>query len=160
MVARLARLARLASTLTATIFGSTSTSVHDVYSSRDSTTPGRVVFVAIHRSTSAKVAAINRQPLSGTAYLYQMTAASAQNRTPVRTCPCRLLHHHHSPARERHDPRRALNHCRRGPRGSVGPAFCVLRSVRASCFVGFKPRTFSAPHQKTCLTRMRLNFIL
>ena len=46
----------------------------------------------------AKVTAINRQPLSGTAYLYQMTAASAQNRTPVRTCPCRLLHHHHSPA--------------------------------------------------------------
>ena len=61
MVARLARLARLASTLTATIFGSTSTSVHDVYSSRDSTTPGRVAFVAIN---------------------HQTTAASAQNQNP------------------------------------------------------------------------------
>ena len=78
MVARLARLARLASTLTATIFGSTSTSVHDVvYSSHDSIAPGRVVFVAIHRSTSAKVAAINRQPLSGRAYLDQPVAGSS-----------------------------------------------------------------------------------
>ena len=119
MVARLARLARLASTLTATIFGSqggfaaapgrstadtyilagfrafrgfdgrtarfgdtsvqsTSTSAHDdvVYSSHDSIAPGRVVFVAIHRSTSAKVAAINRQPLSGRAYLDQPVAGS------------------------------------------------------------------------------------
>jgi fibronectin type 3 domain-containing protein len=49
-----------------------------VYASLDSTTPGRVVFVAINRSTSAQVTAISGQALSGTAHLYQMTAASAQ----------------------------------------------------------------------------------
>jgi fibronectin type 3 domain-containing protein len=49
-----------------------------VYASLDSTTPGRVVFVAINRSTTAQVTAITGQALSGTAYLYQMTAASAQ----------------------------------------------------------------------------------
>jgi fibronectin type 3 domain-containing protein len=49
-----------------------------VYASQDSNTPGRVVFVAINRSTSAKVTAITGQNLSGTAHLYQMTAASAQ----------------------------------------------------------------------------------
>jgi hypothetical protein len=58
-----------------------------VYASTDSTTPGRVVFVAINRSTSAQVTEITGQPLSGTAYLYQMTAASAQTQstggTPV-----------------------------------------------------------------------------
>jgi fibronectin type 3 domain-containing protein len=64
---------------------STSSSVQDVvvYASQDSTTPGRVVFVAINRSTSAKLTAINGQPLSGTAYLYQITATSAQNQSPV-----------------------------------------------------------------------------
>lgn len=63
----------------------TSSDVQDVvvYASQDSTTPGRVVFVAVNRSTSAKVTAINGQPLSGTAYLYQMTAASAQGQNPV-----------------------------------------------------------------------------
>jgi len=49
-----------------------------VYASTDSTTPGRVVFVAINRSTSAKVVAITGQGVSGTARLYQMTAATAQ----------------------------------------------------------------------------------
>jgi len=49
-----------------------------VYASTDSTTPGRVVFVAINRSTSAKVVAITGQAVSGTAHLYQMTAATAQ----------------------------------------------------------------------------------
>ena len=49
-----------------------------VYASTDSTAPGRVVFVAINRSTSSKVVAITGQALSGTAHLYQMTAASAQ----------------------------------------------------------------------------------
>ena len=49
-----------------------------VYASTDSTTPGRVVFVAINRSTSAKVVAITGQGVSGTAHLYQMTAATAQ----------------------------------------------------------------------------------
>jgi hypothetical protein len=54
-----------------------------VYASSDSTTPGRIVFVAINRSNAAKVTAINGQALSGTAHLYQMTAASAQGQSPV-----------------------------------------------------------------------------
>jgi fibronectin type 3 domain-containing protein len=49
-----------------------------VYASLDSGTPGRAVFVAINRSTSAKVTAISGQSVSGTAHIYQMTAASAQ----------------------------------------------------------------------------------
>ena len=63
----------------------TSSSVKDVvvYASTDSSAPGRVVLVAINRSTSAKVTAINGQALSGTAYLYQMTAASTQGQDPV-----------------------------------------------------------------------------
>jgi fibronectin type 3 domain-containing protein len=54
-----------------------------VYASMDSTTPGRYVFVAINRSTTMQVTAINGQSLSGTANLYQMTAASAQGQNPV-----------------------------------------------------------------------------
>jgi hypothetical protein len=54
-----------------------------VYASTDSATPGRVVFVAINRSTSSQVTAINVLPLSGTAHLYQMTAATAQGQSPV-----------------------------------------------------------------------------
>jgi len=54
-----------------------------IYASLDSATPGRVVFVAINRSNAAKVTAINGQALSGTAHLYQMTAASAQGQNPV-----------------------------------------------------------------------------
>ncbi len=54
-----------------------------VYASTDSTTPGRVVFVAINRSTSAQVTAINGLPLPGTAHLYQMTAATAQGQSLV-----------------------------------------------------------------------------
>ena len=54
-----------------------------VYASTDSTTPGRTVFVAINRSTSEQVTAINGATLSGTAHLYQMTAASAQGQNPV-----------------------------------------------------------------------------
>jgi hypothetical protein len=63
----------------------TSSSVKDVvvYASLDSTAPSRVVFVAINRSNAAKVAAINGQFLSGTAHIYQMTAASAQAQNPV-----------------------------------------------------------------------------
>ena len=63
----------------------TSSSVKDVmvYASTDSTTAGRVVFVAINRSTSAKVTAINGVALNGTAHVYQMTAASAQGQNPV-----------------------------------------------------------------------------
>jgi hypothetical protein len=44
-----------------------------VYASLDSTTPGRVVLVAINRSNAAKVTAITGQALSGTAHLYQIT---------------------------------------------------------------------------------------
>jgi fibronectin type 3 domain-containing protein len=54
-----------------------------VYASTDSTTPGRTVFVAINRSTSAQVTAINGATLSGTAHLYQITAASGQGQNPV-----------------------------------------------------------------------------
>ena len=63
----------------------TSSSVKDVvvYASLDSSTPGRVVFVAINRSNTAKVTAISGQALSGTAYLYQMTAASAQGQSTI-----------------------------------------------------------------------------
>lgn len=64
---------------------STSSDVQDVvvYASLDSTTPGRVVFVAINRSTSTKVTAISGQTLSGTAHLYQITATTAQNQSPI-----------------------------------------------------------------------------
>ncbi len=55
-----------------------------VYVSTDSARPGRVVLVAINRSTSAQVITISGQPLSGTAHLYQMTATSAQGQNPVR----------------------------------------------------------------------------
>jgi len=55
-----------------------------VYASLDSTTPGRVVFVAINRSTSSQVTAINGQSLAGTATIYQMTATSAQGQNPVK----------------------------------------------------------------------------
>ena len=54
-----------------------------VYASSDSTTPGRVVFVAINRSPASKVTAVNGQALSGTAHLYQLTAASAAGQTVV-----------------------------------------------------------------------------
>jgi fibronectin type 3 domain-containing protein len=54
-----------------------------VYASTDSTTPGRTVFVAINRSASAQVAAINGANLSGTAHIYQMTATTAQGQNPV-----------------------------------------------------------------------------
>jgi hypothetical protein len=54
-----------------------------VYASSDSSTPGRVVFVAINRSNAPKVTTINGQALSGTAHLYQMTAASAAAQTVV-----------------------------------------------------------------------------
>jgi Glycoside hydrolase family 44 len=54
-----------------------------VYASSDSATPGRLVFVAINRSASSQVTAITGQPLSGNAYLYQMTASTAQGQNPV-----------------------------------------------------------------------------
>jgi hypothetical protein len=54
-----------------------------VYASTDSTKPGRVIFVAINRSTSVQVTVIDGQPLSGTAHLYQMTAATAATQSPI-----------------------------------------------------------------------------
>jgi hypothetical protein len=54
-----------------------------VYASSDGSTPGRYIFVAINRSTTSQVTAISGQSLSGTAKLYQMTAASAQGQNPV-----------------------------------------------------------------------------
>jgi fibronectin type 3 domain-containing protein len=54
-----------------------------VYASSDSSTPGRYVFVAINRSTSSQVTAINGQSFSGTAKLYQITAASAKGQSTV-----------------------------------------------------------------------------
>jgi len=68
---------------------STSSNVANVvvYASTDSTIPGRVVFVAINRATSSQVTAIAGQTLSGTAHLFQMTAASAQGQSPIRPVP-------------------------------------------------------------------------
>jgi fibronectin type 3 domain-containing protein len=68
---------------------STSSNVSDVvvYASSDSTVPGRLVFVAINRSNASKVTAINGVSLSGTAYLYQMTASSAQGQNAVQPVP-------------------------------------------------------------------------
>src|SRR6202522_393592 len=64
---------------------STSSDVQNVvvYASSDSATLGRIVFVAINRSTTSQVTAINGQSLGGTAKLYQVTAASAQGQNPV-----------------------------------------------------------------------------
>jgi len=58
-----------------------------VYASKDSTRAGRVVLVAINRSASAQTTAINGLTLSGTAFMYQMTASSAQGQVPVRPVP-------------------------------------------------------------------------
>lgn len=54
-----------------------------VYTSTDSTTPRRVVFVAINRTKSSLVTVINGITLAGTASIYQITATSAQGQTPV-----------------------------------------------------------------------------
>lgn len=58
-----------------------------VYASTDSNRPGRVVCVAINRSTSPQVTAIVGQPLSGTAHLYQMTAATAKLQSKIKPVP-------------------------------------------------------------------------
>lgn len=55
-----------------------------LYASSDSTKPGRIVFIAINRSASSQVTAINGVTLSGTASEYQMTASSAQGQNPIR----------------------------------------------------------------------------
>ena len=54
-----------------------------VYASADSATPGHYVFVAINRSASSQVTAIDGVTLSGTATLYRMTATSAQGQNPI-----------------------------------------------------------------------------
>ena len=48
-----------------------------LYASKDSAVPGRLVFVAINRSTATQTVAISGQALAGTATTYRMTAASA-----------------------------------------------------------------------------------
>lgn len=55
-----------------------------VYASTDSTAPGRVVLVAINRSTSSQVTALSGLALSGTAYVYRISASSAQGQNPVK----------------------------------------------------------------------------
>jgi Glycoside hydrolase family 44/Fibronectin type III domain len=54
-----------------------------VYVSTDSSRPGRVVLVAVNRSTATQVTAINGQAMSGTAHLFQMTAATAAGQSVV-----------------------------------------------------------------------------
>lgn len=54
-----------------------------VYASTDSTKAGRSVFVAINRTTSAHTVAISGLTVSGTASIYQITAASATGQNPV-----------------------------------------------------------------------------
>ena len=54
-----------------------------VYASKDSTNPNRVVFVAINRSSASQIVAITGAQLSGSAHMYQITAATAQGQTPV-----------------------------------------------------------------------------
>lgn len=68
-----------------TSLGAISSKVQNVtvYASSDSTRPGRIVFVAINRSTSPQTTAINGAALSGSAFVYQMTAASAQGQNPI-----------------------------------------------------------------------------
>ncbi len=68
-----------------TLLQSTSSNVQNVtvYASKDSKNPGRVVLVAINRASSPQITAINGAPLSGTAHMYQITAATAQGQSPI-----------------------------------------------------------------------------
>jgi hypothetical protein len=54
-----------------------------VYVSTDSSRAGRVVMVAINRSKTSQTATITGQPLTGTAHLFQMTAATAAGQTVI-----------------------------------------------------------------------------
>jgi len=54
------------------------------YASTDSAHAGRVVIVAINRSTSTQQTAFNGLPLSGTAHIYRISASSASGQSPVR----------------------------------------------------------------------------
>src|SRR5215469_11693946 len=53
-----------------------------VYASTDTTAPGRVVLVAVNRANTSQVVAISGMTLSGTANMYQMTAATAAKQSP------------------------------------------------------------------------------
>jgi hypothetical protein len=55
-----------------------------VYVSTDSSRAGRVVMVAINRSPVQQVAAITGPPLSGSAHLFQMTAATAARQSTIK----------------------------------------------------------------------------
>jgi hypothetical protein len=58
-----------------------------VYVSADSARKGRVVMVAINRSPSDQVTSVTGQPLSGTAHLFQMTAATAAKQSTIQPVP-------------------------------------------------------------------------
>lgn len=62
-----------------------------VYASTDTTVPGRVVLVAINRSSASKVTVINGQTLTGSAHLFQLTAASAAAQSVVQPVPAGTL---------------------------------------------------------------------
>jgi hypothetical protein len=63
---------------------SSDTSKVAAYVSTDTTLPGRVVMVVINRSNSSQTVTITGQPLTGTAHLFQMTAASASGQGTVK----------------------------------------------------------------------------
>lgn len=54
-----------------------------LYVSTDSTRAGRVVMVAINRSSSPQVTEVTGQPVSGNAHLFQMTAITAAKQSPI-----------------------------------------------------------------------------
>ena len=64
----------------------TSSNVANVaaYASTDSTQAGRVVLVAINRSTSTQQAAFTGLALAGTAHVYRLTAASESGQNPIK----------------------------------------------------------------------------
>jgi hypothetical protein len=66
---------------------SSDTSKVSAYVSTDTTLPGRVVMVIINRSNAQQTVAINGQPLTGSAHLFQMTAASASSQTTIQPVP-------------------------------------------------------------------------
>lgn len=57
------------------------------YVSTDSHRPGRVVMVAINRTTSDQVTTLTGQPLSGAAHVFQMTADSAAKQSTIQPVP-------------------------------------------------------------------------
>ncbi|MFO1270465.1 MAG: glycoside hydrolase family 44 protein [Rubrivivax sp.] len=64
----------------------TSSNVQNVaaYASTDSGNPGRVVLVAINRSTAAQQVAFSGLAVSGTAHLWRISAATAAGQNPVK----------------------------------------------------------------------------